>query len=166
MKKFAIGCVAVVLLAGVIGVIFVVAWFVHDKPMLDAHLSLPNKVALDAPLTMLITTSNSHPKAVTLDSIDIDDDLLEGFQVVSITPEPTDTMHILGQRSWSFGQRVKPGESLPVRFEMTAVVEGHFSGDIDVCNPNQDYHTLLGDVVVRKGEPLSSEATQDDSSGE
>jgi len=121
--------------------------------MLDATLSMPETAQLGVPITMTVTTTNPHEKAVMLDSIDIGDSFLEGFRVSSVQPAHNSTVHIFGMRSWDFSTAVQPGQSLEVVFELTPVMAGHFAGDVDVCNPSQDYHTLVADVVVHKDAP-------------
>ncbi len=150
MKKILIGCLGAAALFAILTAGAVWYWFFRDLPNLEASLSLPQTVELDASVTMLVTTTNTHKTAVTLDSIDIDDSFLKGFQVGRITPKPRDTSHFFGQRSWDFGRTVAPGESLEIEFTLKAIQEGHFSGDLDVCNPNQDFTTQVADVVVRK----------------
>jgi hypothetical protein len=152
MKKIILGCLGVVVLVIVVGAGLIWFWLFRELPMLDASLSLPNEAALDSTVTMVITATNTHETPITLDSIDIDDAFLSGFQVISIQPASTDTTHvpIANQRSWDFGTIVQPGGSISVAFQLRAVTQGHFSGDIDVCNPNQDFKTLLADVVVKK----------------
>lgn len=143
-----IGCLGAALLFTVVIGLGVAVWLFTERPKLDASLSLPSEATLGETLTMLVTTTNPHDQAVTLDSIDIDDTFLDGFQVVTVVPEPTGTMHVFGQRSWSFGTSVPPGQALEVRFTLKAVQGGHFSGDVDVCNPAQDFTTLIADVMV------------------
>jgi uncharacterized protein (DUF58 family) len=151
MKRTVLGCLAVALLIVAAGTVFVWFWLFRALPVLDASLSLPREVALESTVPLVITVTNPHEKSVTLDSIDIADSLLSGFQVVSIEPDPTETYHIpiFDQRSWTFGESVMPGGTLSVTFHLRAVQAGHFSGDIDVCNPNQNCTTLLADVVVK-----------------
>lgn len=45
---------------------------------------------------------------------------------------------------------VQPGESLAVTFRLKSIAGGRFSGDVDICNPNQDFTTLFADVVVKE----------------
>jgi hypothetical protein len=162
MKKVLIGCLGVAVLFLIIlgGAGY---WLVHEAPMLDAKLSVPSEVALDSTAELVVTVTNPHEEEVALDSIDIDDAFLEGFQVVAVEPEPSDTTSVplMDQRSWDFGEPVGPGKSLTVKFTLKPVSEGRFSGAVDVCNPNQDFESLFADVVVKK--TLSSkppEATQ------
>ena len=149
MKNLAIGCLGVALIA-VLAISAVGIWLFRELPVLDASLSAPSVVQLDSTFTVVVTTTNNHNEAIVLDSIDIQDSFLEGFQVIEVQPEPADTTHIFNFRSWDFGSAVSPGESQEIRFTMKAVQEGHFSGDVDVCNPNQDFTTMIADVVVRQ----------------
>lgn len=152
MKRVIIGCLGATAL--LVAVAALGLWFLlfRDLPVLDATLSLPSEVAMESTMSMVITATNPHKEPVTLDSVDIDDSFLAGFQVVAIVPEPIETTHVplINQRSWSFEKQVEPGDSISVSFELKPVMEGHFSGDVDVCNPNQDFSTLFADVVATK----------------
>lgn len=151
MKKVLFGCLGAAIVLTGVAALLIWLWLFRELPKLEATVSLPSKVALESTFSMAITANNAHKRPITLDSIDVDDSFLSGVQVERIDPEPTATTHICGQRSWNFGQSVAPGTSMVVRFQLRAVQEGHFSGDIDVCNPNQDFKTLLADVVIKKG---------------
>lgn len=152
MKKIAIGCAGIALVAAV-GIVCVAVWLARELPVLDASLSAPSTVQVDSTLTLVVTATNNHTQAIVLDSIDIQDSFLDGFQVIEVNPEPADTTHIFGMRSWDFGSAVPPGDSQVIHFTMKAIQEGHFSGDVDVCNPNQDFTTVIADVVVRNEPP-------------
>lgn len=150
MKKIIIGCTATFIV--VVFIMALGAWLFlfRELPMLEASLTLSSEAALNTTIPLVITATNPHSKPVTLDSIDFEDIFLEGFQVVQITPEAADTLHIFGYRCWIFSQQVEPGESVTVTFLLKAVQLGHYSGDIDVCNPNGDCKTLLADVMVKE----------------
>ncbi len=152
MKKIIIICLSAAAVIAAMLAALIWFWFIRELPTLDATLSAPSEVEMGSTLTLKITTTNSHNKPVTLDSIDIDDAFLKGFQVVKINPAPSGTTHIpfTQQRSWDFGKAVSPRGAFSVTFQLKAVADGHFSGDVDVCNPNQDFKTLLADVVVTK----------------
>ena len=152
MRKVIIACVVGVVLIGVLLAVGVWWLLIRELPTLEASISLPPEAALDSSFPMTMTATNTHKVTVTLDSIDIDDSFLSGFQVMEVVPKPVDTMHLpfVNQRSWAFGKEVHPGSAMTVTFRLRAVQEGHFSGDVDVCNPNQDYVTLVADVVVRR----------------
>ena len=152
VKNLAIGCgvFAVIGCCLLCGGVF---WFLREEPILDSTLSMPAVVSIDSEFEMVVTATNREQVPIVLDSIDIYDSFLDGVQVVNIDPEPSDTMHLFFMRSWEFGNELAPGESLEVRFTFLAVKEGHFSGDVDVCNPNQDFSTEIADVVVRNHAP-------------
>ena len=160
MNKYLVGCLGVSFVVG-ISLLGAVAFFLLSEfPVLDASLSVPPEASLGATITMVVTTTNTHTKAIKLDSIDVGDTFLEGFRVLSVDPEPSDTMRVFGMRTWFFGERVEPGDSLDVRFALEAVMEGHFSGDVDVCNPTQDFTTLIADVVIREEEGATAAEEQ------
>lgn len=154
MKRVAIGCLVaagIVIGLGVAGIWF---WLIRELPMLDASIELPLEAEPGTSISMTVTVINRHSGRVTLDSIDIDESFLSGFQVSRVNPKPVSTtrLPIIEQRSWEFGRVVQPGESLAVTFTLRPVMEGRFTGDVDVCNPNQDFRTLLADVVVARPE--------------
>jgi len=150
MKKTLIGCLVAGTVAMVILVACVLLWVVRDLPALDATLSLPSEATVNSTVTMVVSTKNNHSEDVSLDSIDIEEAFLEGFQVVRIEPAPTDTYLVFSHRTWVFEKPVSPGAGLDVTFTLKVLQEGRFTGEIGVCNPNQDCKTLLADVVVKK----------------
>jgi hypothetical protein len=154
MKKILVGCLAVALLLVVL-VVAGVWWMLRTTPALEATLTLPLEAQLEAPVDMVVTATNPHAKPVTLDSIDIDDAFLAGFQVVRIEPEPEDTteLPVLDQRSWAFNKVVPPGGTLAVTYTLRPVAEGRFTGSVDVCNPTQDFKSLFADIIVKKAAP-------------
>lgn len=148
MKQFVVGCLAIsaLLFIGMIALFYFV--FVRELPTLEASITSPASVTVDSTFDAVITAENPHSDSIVLDSIDVEDVFLEGFQVVSVTPKPSDTYSIFGYRTWEFNQAVQPGEMVEVTFTFRAVQPGHYTGDVDVCNPNQDFKTVFADVMV------------------
>lgn len=151
MKKVLAGCLGVVVL-GTMVVGAGLLYFIVERPTLDAALDIPATVVLKEAFELRVISTNHHDTPVTLDSIDISDDLFDGFQVISIEPRPKRRLDIFGMQSWNFGQRVQPGEDFVVTFELRPIAEGRFVGDIDVCNPSQDFQTLIADIIVKPRE--------------
>lgn len=150
MKQVLVGCLVVfVLVILVAGGLF---WYVflHDLPTFTGAISAPSQVTAGDTFSFAVIASNPHPDAIELDSIDVADSFLAGFQVVLVEPKPLRTFQIplTNQRSYGFDQRVEANGSATVTFTLRAVQKGHFSGDVDLCNPHQDFHTLVADVVV------------------
>lgn len=137
-------------------------YFIREKPILDSTLSVPSETGLENTITLTITSTNNHSDPILLDSIDISDSLIDGFQVLSVDPQPIDTMHLplFNMRSWEFSKSVPPGESIVVNFELKSVRKGRFTGDVDVCNDNQDFQTLYADIIVK--DDLSTPNTVND----
>jgi hypothetical protein len=83
--------------------------------------------------------------------VDVDVTFLSGFQVVKIEPSPTDTFRIpvIDQRSWSFGRPVPSKGTTRVSFTLRPLKPGHYTGNVEVCNPNQDCTGAYADVAVR-----------------
>lgn len=153
--KIALAVIAVVAAGTMLacgGLVLLLVSVGGEDLMPEAELSAPAEVRAGDTLELVVTVSNPHAESVTLDSIDIDNPFLEGFQVVSVVPEPSGTDHIpfLDQSSWAFGSSLAPGEELTVTYRMEAIQAGHFSGNVDVCNPSQDYHSLHADILVRE----------------
>lgn len=129
-------------------VVFGVAWILIEKPTLNVRLRCPESVVVGEQFDLLLENRNLHSETIRLDSIDVDVRFLSGFDVVSITPTPEEPMDLFGQRCWNIGESVSPGETLTVRFTLKAVKQGHYVGNIDVCNANQDFTTVIPNIDV------------------
>lgn len=152
MKQLLVGCLIGALVLSVVVVVGFWFLFIRELPLLDAELTLPPGAVMGSSIEMVVTAHNPHDEAVKLDCIDISNEILEGFQVVSVSPPANDSYEVpfFGMRTWEFGASVEPRESIAVTFELRPVAPGRFRGEIDVCNPNQDSKTLFADVVVKE----------------
>jgi hypothetical protein len=149
IKKLFFGCFVMGILLTVAGGGAAWYFFVRELPQLTASVDLPPLAEVGQPVTMVIHLTNPHAKAVSLDSIDIDDTFLVGVEVLADQPEPTGPTELWGQKSWEFLKEVPPGDTLTVRFELRPLAAGTFSGDVDVCNNNQDFTTLTATLNVQ-----------------
>lgn len=156
MKKAWLGCLGALAVVALIGVWLIWFLLIREGPVVSATLDLPQQVKRGDIIRMRVLTFNPNNRPITLDSIDIDDSFMAGFQVVRVEPTPKDTMRlrVLRQRSWEFGAVVPPGTGLDVTFELRAVDEGRWIGQVDVCNPTQDFNSLLADVMVSRDAPV------------
>ena len=151
MKKVVVvlGIIGILgLLVTMLMVVIGIAWILIEEPTLDVRLRCPESVVVGESFDLVLEASNLDSESIRLDSIDVDLDFLSGFELVSITPPAEDSMDFFGQRSWSFTESVAPGETLEVTFRLTATEQGHYVGDIDVCNPNQDFTTVIPNMDV------------------
>ncbi len=150
MKAFALGCLALLLAAVLLLGACVWYVFLREEPRLEARLAAPPTVVSGEPFDLAVVAVNPNRGPVTLDSIDIDDAFLEGFQVLGVDPHARSTRHVplLEQRTWAFGFPVAPGGERTVTYRLRPVRAGRFAGSIDVCNPAQDFVSLYADIIV------------------
>ena len=119
-------------------------------PLMNAELTIPDTATLGEPFQIEVAFSNQHDVAATLDSIDISEELLVGLKIDQVEPSPSSTYEMFEMKTYEFETEYQPGETGLVRFTVTPMKEGTFSGDIDFRNPEQDYHSFTRDVTVAK----------------
>lgn len=159
MRKVLLGCLVLFVVGSLVA--GAACWYVlRKRPQLGATLELPPTARAGQTISLVARLDNPHDRPVTLDSIDIAESFLEGFQVLRVEPKPTDTTRvpIVNQRSWSFGQAVPAGGTMAVTFTLRCLRAGHFTGTVDACNPSQDCTSLYGDVDVQAGAPTETTA--------
>ena len=124
-------------------------------PTLDVKLQAPGFVKLDEEFDLVLLIRNLEEQdPIELYSVDVDVTFLEGFEVLSIEPEPTGT-EALGewyQKRWLFQTPLKAGDSLTVTFRLKAARVGHYVGDIDVCDPEINYTTAIPNIDIEPDE--------------
>ena len=161
------GTIVIVLLACLLGVAAIhtavnsFSWFwnrgfLGQEPTLAVKLFVPEAINVGEEFNLVLRTENTHQEPLELHSIDIQVTLLEGFEVVSVSPAALETGDIEPTyRTWTFERSVRsvePGDHLPVTFRLKALQQGQFSGDIDVCNANRDYETVVARIHVTDAE--------------
>jgi hypothetical protein len=85
-----------------------------------------------------IEIRNISGQEITLDSVDISKNLLNGFIIETVEPSYIETYEYGGlggeiYQTYSFQAIILPGDSLTITLEGDAVLSGDFSGEIDVC---------------------------------
>ncbi|MGI9470213.1 MAG: hypothetical protein ACR2NZ_01690 [Rubripirellula sp.] len=148
MWKFIGGFVCGSIFTVVVGGLAAFVFLIHELPNVTSSMTCAPSAEVGEPVELSVTATNDHDEALVLNAIDIDEAFLEGFQVTSVDPEPIEESRSFGMRRWTFGRDVEPGETVEVTFTMNAAIPGHYVGDVDVCNPNEDFTTHVADVVV------------------
>lgn len=125
------------------------------KPTFEVALAIPDELTVGQTFALGVDVKNPHGSAITLDSVDVDDKILKGFQVMSVEPSAKDTMHVpvVNQRSWTFGTSVPAATTHRVTFKLKPLQAGRFSGNIGACNPGQDCGNTFADLVVGLRKP-------------
>ena len=128
-----------------------IGYLVFEFPTLNVDVTYPESVVSGDEFVVVIKTWNPHESTTTLHSIHIDDSFLAGFQLIDSKPEFNDTMHanIVAQRQWSYYLPVKEKAEATITLKFRAVMAGHFSGDLDVCNWHQDFRSVALDILVK-----------------
>lgn len=149
MRRVLIGLAALGVLVPVALIALVVFLEIYAGPELSVEVSMPDVVSAGKPFRVQFQLSNPHDEAVTLDSIDVDNSVIENFRVVSVTIVPTDTNDAFGQTSLYFEHQIGPGQRDIVEFELTGESAGMFQLAFEVCNAFLDCSRNLLTVQVR-----------------
>lgn len=93
----------------------------------------------DAVLLKVLVKNARAKQAFTFDSIDLQDEFLEGFGFVKATPEPDETDHRSeGFLELEYDITLAPGDSQLFKFELKPKKTGVFIGDVDVWEAEEE----------------------------
>ena len=148
MKKFIAGffagCVATS-----IGIIALgVFW---TSPALDASAEIPDTVAIGTTFLMPVSAFNPHDQMVVLDNVDIPNEFFESFEVVSVSPTPTEESPIggFGTQTWYFEIEVAPGATETAVFELRPIAKGRPVIEFTVCNSTEDCSAVVQAIEIQ-----------------
>jgi len=120
-------------------------------PELSVRVSAPTSALVGKPFKVVLLVSNPHNEAVTLHSVDIDDEALEELRVVAVVPEASQDSPVggFGYQTWYFEEEMPPASEKTIEFEFVAHSPGSHQIPFDVCNWYQDCsRTPISLVVV------------------
>lgn len=152
-KAIALGCGAAALVA-VIVVGIIIGWFIYvtqDVKGVSVSIDSPLDVKVGEPFDLTVHVENVRDKRVlTVSDIDISDDYLEGFVVISTEPVSRSSMHVPidNSMSYTFDSSVPAGATRSFVFTLRAEQAGIFRGDVDVCE-GQRFITVTAQTVVK-----------------
>ena len=92
--------------------------------------------------------NSSQEHDVNLANVDFYDELLDGFDVISITPKPRSSEKIIGYHSYNLYKKLAPGKTHELTFKLKAKEVGYWSGDVDACNIMQNMVTYYTEIEV------------------
>ena len=96
-------------------------------------VDFPKIVKLNSTINLKIEIENLRSKnAFEIESIDIGNNIGQGFRLKKVTPKPKDVDTFMGELSLEYSYSLKPGESTTVILELIAVNEGIFKGEVDI----------------------------------
>lgn len=101
---------------------------------------------------MTVTITNPHNQSLSFDSIDIESSFFDGFQVVSVTPQPKKTSQMFGLHTWEFLDSVDANSTRTITFQLKAVKDGRFTGTLDVWKSifSLDFTSEYVDIIVNE----------------
>ena len=103
-----------------------------------------------------VTVKNGGAKDMKLADLDVYDDLLDGFEILSVNPKPRTSERIIGYFSHDFSETLAPAESFEIEFELRAKDVGYWSGDIDACTPTMNFVTYYTEIEVLDPTPVEA----------
>lgn len=155
-----VGCLTVFILgilASVIAAYFVYNWM-KDPEDVTVTISAPEEVLLKEPMDLIVQIENTRShKTFKLTDIDVAEDFLEAFLVVSTTQEARSNTNVPFEntRSFHFNEDIPAGESREYTFTLRPLKSGIHRGDIDICE-GMNFLTEMAQVyVLEEGESLA-----------
>lgn len=132
----AVGAIGALFLGAlVIGVLF----FLFSSSSVPTDVSVivnaPRAVPVNEPYAIKVRIQNLTAETQILDSIDVQESYLEGVQLLSTEPMFGDstTIPLVGFQSYTYGDFIGGSETFIVELVFEGIMEGTFSGDIDIC---------------------------------
>ncbi len=136
-KAIALGCVGIALI-GFAGMAVMVGFFYHisqDPEGVAVSVDAPLEVGVGDTFDLVVTVTNQRESDVLhMSDLDIADEYLAGFVVVSVDPVEKSNMHVPldNSMSYTFDEEIPRGESKSFTFHLRAQEPGVFRGDVDV----------------------------------
>lgn len=123
-------------------------YFVGIPADFSVEIESPDQVDVGEEFSLVVNVSNPSEDKLTLGSIDIYDTLLDGFQVLEVSPKPSDRDSIFEFSSFYFSEALQSQESVAITFKLKGSKAGVWSGDIDCCTPFEQFVTTSKTIVV------------------
>ena len=146
-RALAFGCCgcAGLLLIGIIVLVVIGAHASKEPEGVRVAIEAPPSVPVDSEFTLAVIVKNERAEPFPLTDIDLADEYLAGFVLVSTSPEPKSSMHVPldNTRSFNFDTPVPPGETARFEFRLRATTPGKFEGDADVCEGTRFLSALI-----------------------
>lgn len=137
-KMIALGCGIFLLLflVGVAVVVLLVAHVSQDPKEMRLVVDAPVSVERGKEFALVVSVINDRPgQFLEVSSIDIGEEYLKGFTVISCEPPFSGSTHVPidESRSYEFKHRIPPGATNQFAFKLQARKAGRYSGEIDAC---------------------------------
>ncbi|MDP4721781.1 MAG: hypothetical protein NWR03_07910 [Akkermansiaceae bacterium] len=125
-------------------------WFyMYDAPpKFYVEMEHPDTVVVGEEFDLVLEITNRDTSSKTLNSIDIHDDFLGGFEVVSMSPHPGSREDLWDYRIFNFNESIKASDTMKVTLKLRAESVGYWAGDVDFTNPLENFVTRVPEIEV------------------
>ncbi|HUO85707.1 MAG TPA: hypothetical protein VM534_11390 [Thermoanaerobaculia bacterium] len=129
-----LGCGFLVLL-GVAAMVGLFVWVAAEPENIEVTIEAPLNVSEGERFPARVRIRNTASDQQRLVSLDVADEYLAGIAIERTNPPFSSATHIPidDTMSYDYDLVIPPGKEVEVQFDLFAVREGDFSGEIDVC---------------------------------
>ncbi|MEM7430935.1 MAG: hypothetical protein AAF351_03230 [Pseudomonadota bacterium] len=101
---------------------------------------LPRLAQQGEALTLTVTIENAREdEGFDLESVDLTWEFLDGYDVVSISPEPLDADNSMGSLTLYYNRVLEAGETMEVVFDLVAEKPGVHIGDVSIWDKDGSF---------------------------
>ena len=118
--------------------------------MPDVTVEIPTSAKLDGSFSINIVAFNPHSELTTLDNIDIPDAFFESFEVVSVTPTPSEDSPVggFGTKTWDFDLEIPSAATETITFQVLPTARGRHVIEFEVCNATEDCSVVVRAIEI------------------
>jgi hypothetical protein len=130
---------------------FLAIAFLWTSPSLDVGLEIPTSAEPGGSFAMNVVAFNPHSEVATLDNVDIPNAFFESFEVVSVTPTPSEGSPVggFGTQTWFFDLEVPPTTTKTITFVVRPTAQGHQVIEFQVCNSTENCSSVVKAIEIR-----------------
>jgi len=128
--------------------------FSDDDSLLDpagimTWVDMPRKASVGDEIDLRVLIKNTREsKKFVIDTLDIGDKFIDGFEILSIEPKPSEIDTSYDTTTLEYPISIAAGDQLDIVLKLKAKASGVFIGDVDVWEDNDDFLTRYAQCVV------------------
>jgi hypothetical protein len=101
-------------------------------PPLGLRVECPERVGIGDMFDLKLVLKNAGQKELLVSTLDFDDSLIKGMEVISIAPEPYGRVDERSYIWYKFAQPIGARKTFEFVFRLQAKTKGTYKGDVDV----------------------------------
>lgn len=124
-------------------------WYAYaEPPSFELQIDHPETMQLGEVVEVKVSVRNNGANDVELANVDFYDELMNGFEIIDLTPKPSSQEKLWGYHSYNIRKKLAPGDVYDLTLKMRAKEAGLWAGDIDACNMMQNMVTHYTEIEV------------------